>query len=328
MKKQLLIAAMLMAGCHLFAQNAKEVLQFQTRSLATDHIRDVAVETVDGNITVTGVPDGDARVEVLLGMVDPKDHFSGDELKDRATRDYDFSLKVTGQKLVIVARAKQGFKNWEHGCCFSFRLYVPRTVSTHLQTNAGHIDLSALAGGSQQLLTTAGDIHIRQVAGKIDGRATAGKVMAEHCAGDIKLTDSGGPMELADLNGTVEAKTTDDYLKAERISGTLITSASEGKINLSSLSCSLDASTNSAITVSIINPGKYIKLRSQQAINVALPMNVGMNLTLHGGEINVPAAGFKAFSTAPHDVEGVMGNGGVLLTANGGNNGTVRLTVN
>lgn len=340
MKKVFLILMISCTASALFAQyNSKE--PFLTKSLASDAIKDVEVETSGGNISVESVAAGQARVEVYIWPSNRNNGASVSKEAIQKTLDeyYDVKLNASGNKLTASAKSKSRNWNSKNSLSVSFKIFVTRNVSTHLSTSGGNINLTTISG-EQKITTSGGNITINNVKGKIKGTTSGGNIQvkdsdndidlttsggnveANNCTGTIKLNTSGGNVELANLSGNVEASTSGGNVAANTIRGDLAAHTSGGNVELLGLSCNLNASTSGGdIKVTMAEAVKSIKIKNSGGkVELQLPAGKGYNLDLSADKIKTDNLTNFSGKAGDDEIEGTINGGGtkVDVDANGG----------
>ncbi|MGN6179530.1 MAG: hypothetical protein ACTHNW_10140 [Mucilaginibacter sp.] len=326
------------------AQNADRT-PYLTKSLAGDAINKVMVETSAGGIMVTGRSGEAPRIEVYVR--DNHGHeLSHEEAQKRLEKNFDLNINVSGYELDATVKNKHDHLNWNNdGLNISFRIYVPKEVSTDLKTSGGGIDLSDLSG-DENFKTSGGGLHVNNLSGKIHGntsgggidvenssdeielKTSGGGIIAKNCQGHISLLTSGGGLELTDLKGTVNARTSGGGIRGKHIEGELITGTSGGGIDLSDMDCSLDAHTSAgSMSVQMKHVGKYVRVGSSAGnVRLQLPSQQGFDLSMTGERISDHiASGFKG-DWNDKRVNGSVNGGGIPVEVHSNNN--VDLTLN
>lgn len=326
-----------------FAQNGNQE-PYLTKSFANANIKHVNVKTSGGSIAVTGVNAADAHVEVYVNLNNGNNKdISKEELRQRL-EDYELNVSLNGTELEVMAKPKSNF-NWRKSLSISFKVFVPKAVSSNLNTSGGSIKLTNL-NGDQSFTTSGGSLALDQITGNIKGHTSGGaisvantknvidlstsggSIKAENCEGLIKLSTSGGAMHFTNLNGTINAETSGGSIAGENIKGEFITSTSGGSINLKDMACSLETSTSGgSIHVEMKQLGKYVKIHgSVNHVDLQLPSGRGLDLDLRGSRINANISGsFNGEKDEDHMV-GRLNGGGIPITvrtSNGGINVTM-----
>ncbi|MFT3679007.1 MAG: DUF4097 family beta strand repeat-containing protein [Ferruginibacter sp.] len=306
---------------------------FLTQSLSSKNIDEVYSETSGGNISVTGVAASEARVEVYAVPNGREDRLSEAEIKERINADYDLKVDVSGTKLTASARSKHRLLNWKKGLSISFKIYVPKNITTDLNTSGGNIDLKNLSG-RLKFETSGGNLDIDDVAGNIDGRTSGGNINVNHatdhvelttsggniearnCDGMVQLTTSGGDLRLYDLKGTIKASTSGGNVAGKNIGGELRAGTSGGNVDLTELTCSLEASTSGGnIKVDIKETGKYIRITNSGGnVDLDLPKSGGADLDLSAERIKTDHLDNFSGKIEDERVEGKLNGGGVPVT--------------
>src|SRR5882672_8381581 len=134
MKKYLLF--FLIAGLQLSVKAQKSDKPFMTKSLSNESIKDVEVETSGGSISVSGVAVSEARVEVYITSNNNKE-LTNEEIQQRLNEKYNLSVSVANNKLTAIARTKEKINDWKKALNISFKVFVPKNVSTDLSTSGG-----------------------------------------------------------------------------------------------------------------------------------------------------------------------------------------------
>ncbi|MEO5890559.1 MAG: hypothetical protein ABIQ31_09915 [Ferruginibacter sp.] len=346
MKKTILIFLISCTVGTLFAQNDSKQDPFLTKSLATETIKDVDVETSGGNISVESVPAGQARVEVFIWASNRNKggSLSKDEIQKRLDEYYDLNITVADSKVTAIAKSKNKKWDWKNALSISFKVFVTKNVSTHLTTSGGNINLQDLAG-TQRITTSGGNLIIDNVKGKLRGTTSGGNIHvkgsdndidlttsggnieASNCTGEIRLVTSGGSIRLADLDGNVDATTSGGDVRANEIKGDLEANTSGGNIDLSALSCNVSTATSGGnISVSIKVPGKFIRIKNSGGkIDLQLPAGKGYDLDLSADKIKTDNMASFSGKVDDDQIDGKLNGGGTQVTANA-SSGKITLT--
>ncbi|HEY2583312.1 MAG TPA: hypothetical protein VGI43_15985, partial [Mucilaginibacter sp.] len=150
---------------------------YDTRSLANDAIKNVYVKTSGGSISVSGEAGQAPRVEIYV-RGNNNQEFSREEIKKRLDEDYDLKVSVSDHELHAEAKRKHdggGDWDWRRQLSISFKIYVPKQVSTHLGTSGGSIHLDNLSG-DENFSTSGGSLHIETLTGTIKGETSGGSI--------------------------------------------------------------------------------------------------------------------------------------------------------
>jgi hypothetical protein len=342
MQKLAIIMFALVVTIAVHAQTDKE--PYLTKSLSKEAIKDVYARTSGGGITVSGVPDSEARIEVYIKGNNGSD-LSKDEIKRRLEEDYDLEVSASGGKLTAIAKTKTFNLNWKRSLNISMKVYVPKNVSTDLNTSGGGITLTNLAG-NQNFSTSGGGLNLDKLSGRINGKTSGGGIKitdskddidlstsggsidAENCGGNIELSTSGGSISLDNLKGTVYAKTSGGTIRGNGINGSLEAHTSGGSVNLKDLSGSVDASTSGgSMDIEIDQIDKFVTASNSGGnIHLTLPGNKGLDLRLHGERIRVESLSNFSGDQDDHNLNGKINGGGAEVNVK--TSGSITLAFN
>jgi hypothetical protein len=343
-KSAALFLLLLLASASLQAQsNSRD--PYLTQSLSAESVRDIYARTSGGEITVSGVPSADARIEVYITPSRKGASLSKEEIRKRLEDDYDFKVSVENNKLSAIAETKRWNMNWKNGLNISFKIFAPEKVSVDLKTSGGGISLSNLSG-TLDFSTSGGGLHLDKLSGKIHGRTSGGGITvrnandnidlstsgggirAENCTGTIKLVTSGGPIDLDVMQGTIEANTSGGGIHGNKIDGELSASTSGGSVVLRDLSCSVNASTSGGnMEVTVTELRRYVKLsNSGGSIRLQVPGDKGLDLALRAERIKIDALNNFSGQQDEHRVTGKVNGGGITVDAR--TSGSITLALN
>jgi len=332
MKTYFLLFALACSTTTALAQDDSRA-PYLTKSLASDAINRVVVNTSAGGILVSGRSGEAARVEVYIKGNNGRD-LSKEEIKKRLDEDYDLSVSVSGHEVRAIAKSKHNFSDWKRQMSISFKIYVPEQTSTDLRTSGGGINLDNLKG-NESFTTSGGGLNIDRLNGVVRGETSGGGIsvsnsgndinletsgggiIAKNCTGKIRLETSGGGLTLDNLNGNINANTSGGGIHGNSITGELNTSTSGGGIDLKQMDCSLSASTSGgSLNAQIKRVGKYLKLEASSGnINLELPLKQGLNLDLRGNRVQ-PTDKINSFNGEweKDHVKGSVNGGGAPVT--------------
>jgi DUF4097 and DUF4098 domain-containing protein YvlB len=335
MKKYLLFLLLIAGGFTAMAQFNAEKDPFMTKPLTSENIKDVFVQTSGGSISVTGVDPSEARIEVYIRGNNGRNgnELSREEIQKRLDEKYELNVSAAGNKLTATAKVKERNMDWKKGLSISFRIFVPKNISTDLSTSGGSIALTNLSG-NLEFSTSGGSLHIDNVSGKTNGQTSGGSIhvqnsrddidlttsggsiKAENCNGNMRLVTSGGSLSLYDLKGNIRASTSGGSIQGKNIEGELDSHTSGGSIELSDLACSLETSTSGGnISVSMRELGKFIKINnSAGSITLQLPKNKAVDLDLAGGKIKTDHLENFSGRMDEDEIKGKLNGGGIPVS--------------
>jgi hypothetical protein len=341
MKKYFLFTAIIFCNLVLKAQRDKQ--PYLIRPLSGKAINDAKINASGGSISVTGVSDAEARLEVYV-TANNNENLSKEEIQKRLDEYYTLDISINNNQLIASVKPKHALNtNWKKSVNVSFKAYLPVNTTTDLETSGGSIDLSNLSG-SQSFKTSGGSISVKNVKGKMKGRGSGGSIHisnssnnidletsggsidAKNCMGDIKLRTSGGSLQLVGLEGNIDAETSGGSINADDIKGDLVTTTSGGGITLNNLKCNVEAETSGGgINAYITETTNNIKLRnSGGSIRLQLPANKGFDLDLNADKIDVQLKNFSG-SADENSIKGKLNGGGTLVDAHS-NSGKIEVS--
>ena len=337
MKKNFLIVLAVLVSLSSFSQfnGAKE--PFLTKSFKGESFSSTQVQTTGGNISVTGITTGDAKVEVYITSNNGWKNLSKDEIQKRLNEMYDLDISVSNNKLVATAKSKEKIKDWKKALNISFKLFVPKAMANDLSTSGGNISLSILSG-SQDFTTSGGNINIDNVSGKVRGRTSGGNIDlknskddieietsggnidAINCEGKIRLSTSGGNLDFKDLKGDIRGTTSGGNVDGRNISGALFAETSGGNVDFDEMMCSLETSTSGGnINVRVKEFGKYLTINNSGGnVKLQLPKGKGANLNLEADKVRTGQLENFSGSIKEDEVEGTLNGGGVPVKVRAG----------
>ena len=308
-----------------------------TKSLSNESIQNVEAQTSGGSISVLGVNISEAKIEVYVSANNNRNELSKEEIQQRLNEMYNLTISVTNNKLTATAKSKERITDWKKALNISFKIFVPKNVSTDLSTSGGSISLVNVSG-NQNFSTSGGSLNVDNVSGKVDGRTSGGSINlenskddielttsggsinAKNCDGKLRLSTSGGSLDLKDLKGDIRATTSGGSVVGRNVEGELIAHTSGGSIHLSDLSCSLETSTSGGnIDVSIKQLGQYVKISNSAGnIDLELPKGKGMNLDLSADKIKTDHLDNFNGKIDDDEVNGKLNGGGVTVKVDAG----------
>ncbi len=325
MKKLFLTLFAGLAALNLLAAEDKPYI---VKTFSSSSVKDLQVSTSGGGITVAGTAGAESRVEVYIKGSNWNRELSKAEIEERL-ENYTLTIRQEGSSLVCVARNKEKINWGKNGLSITFKIYVPRNISTDLSTSGGGITLSSLKG-NLKFATSGGGLNLKELDGtivgstsgggirlsdctdKIDLHTSGGGIEAINCDGTIKLVTSGGGITLKAISGKINATTSGGSIRVDGIKGDASVSTSGGGIHLFGVSGNMKASTSGGgIEAEISSLGENLALNtSAGSVKVKLPSrSEGLNVDLRGN--NVDFEGLSNF-------EGRKDRNNITGTVNGG----------
>lgn len=328
MRKHFCMLLMVAASYVVTAQD-KAII---TKSLDGAGIAFIEAETSGGNIIVTGVS-GSLRAELWAVPNNSKGNtMSAEQIKEKLDSEYDIEFSVDRNRLIAKAKPKRK-NNWKNGLSISFKMYVPKNVSSNLTTSGGNIELKGIEG-KQDFVTSGGNLVVEDMGGNITGTTSGGNIIIQHardeinmatsggnievkdCTGRIKLATSGGNIALTGVNGNINAGTSGGDVSAEEITGELKASTSGGNLRLSKLSCIVEAATSGGqIEVSLLKISGYVRLSNSGGdIRLFLPKGSGADIAITGEHISTDTLENFSGKVDKKMIDGKLNGGGSKVT--------------
>lgn len=261
------------------------------------------VRTTGGSITVSAHELNTVRVEMYL-QVEGKKIAPGDSEGKEILEDFDIDIAQSASTVSAVVEKKNNTKNWgKSHPSISFIVYVPKLVSSKLNTSGGSIRLEGVEG-SQDVKTSGGSLSFNNLTGKVEGHTSGGSIDIKNHMGTLNAHTSGGTINLRDSKGELSVHT------------------SGGSINIDNVQGSINASTSGgSIKATLLTLDKQVKLHtSGGSIKAVLPSGVGLDLDLTGEKVNSKLQDFNGQADKGR-IKGSMNGGGieVVMSTSGGN---------
>lgn len=215
-----------------------------------------------------------------------------------------------GNEIVAsVERKKRETGFFSDRMSFSFRVYVPERMSTHLKTLAGNIELQNLQG-KQSVKTGGGSINISDINGRLEAYTAGGDIKINRSKGTIYAQTEGGKIYLDDNSGEIRLKSNGGRIVSERTSGTMLAQVGGGDI-----------------WANFVQVGKGINLETSAGnIHLDVPDHMGYDLSLKGTKVDFSDPEKVRGETDPGQIEGTYKDGGPPIDLST-NAGTVTLNI-
>lgn len=188
---------------------------------------------------------------------------------------------------------------------FSYKIYVPTSISTELKTAGGHVTLSGVQG-EQLLKSSGGNIRVSNTSGKVGAYTSGGNIDISSSKGIIFAQTEGGNITIDDSKGEFRLKTNGGRILSERVSGSMLARVGGGDIRAHFLEVAEGVSLET----------------TAGSIFLEVPESTGYELLFSGSEVVFPGLeSFEGIRRVNH-VEGVYKQGGVPINLHT-NHGTV-----
>ena len=148
------------------------------------------VETTGGSIKVSGHQGNAVRVEMYLQIGEKKIAASDVEGK-KILEDYHIDISQNVSTISAIAKKKDNTTfNGKNSSSISFALYVPKQVSSKLNTSGGSISLEGVEG-NQEVKTSGGSLTFKNIEGKTEGHTSGGSINIANYSGSLNAHTSG-----------------------------------------------------------------------------------------------------------------------------------------
>lgn len=256
--------------------------------------------TVAGNIEV--LPSSSAKkVKVELYLDRGYAFWSNTKNLDN----FRITMLQRGNEIVAsVERKKRETSFFSDQMTFSFRVYVPESMSTELKTLGGNIELRNVHG-NQSIKTAGGNISLKDINGHMQAYTSGGNIDITDSKGTIYAQTEGGNISLDRNSGEIRLKTNGGRIISERISGSMLAKVGGGDIR-----------------ANFVQVSEGISLETSAGnIHLEVPARFGYELLLKGSEIIFADSDEVHGEVRTGRIEGTYKDGGPLinLTTNAGN---------
>ena len=202
-----------------------------------------------------------------------------------------------------------------------FEIRVPHQFNLDIDTQGGDISAEALQG-NQQLRTSGGDVHVREIEGTLEANTSGGDIQAEDIQGRGRLKTAGGDISVERASARLTVRTSGGDIKLRRVKGPVSAFTSGGDIRVLGSSDDLRLKTSGGDVRVEDATGQVDAFTSGGDIQL-LRCNGKVRAETSGGDIQLRRVGKARVSTSGGDVEAEMVTGGIRTSTSGGD---VRLT--
>lgn len=218
-------------------------------------------------------------------------------------------LKRGNEIIASVERKKRDRGFFSDRMSFSFRVYVPESISTDLKTLGGNI-LMRNVHGEQAAKTDGGNITLRNVSGHLKAYTSGGNIEVTDSQGTIYAQTEGGNIRLDRSSGEFRLRTRGGRILSERISGTMIARVGGGDIS-----------------ADFMRVGEGINLETSAGdIDLSVPDQVGYELLLSGSEVHFSEPEQVRGEVQTDRIRGTYKDSGPPINLQT-NSGTIRLQI-
>lgn len=271
-----------------------------TKEFTVDDNATLRAYTASGNIEVQTVENTD-KVRVELYLDRGYSFWSNNKNLDN----YRITIIQRGNEVVASVERKSketGF--FSDQMRFSYKIYVPKKLSTELKTARGNVTISGMQG-NHVIKSSGGNIDLESISGKASVYTAGGNITISNSRGVLYGKTTGGNINIAQSQGEIRVQSSAGQVIAERISGTLLAELGAGDIKAHFTCVSEGISLNTGAG----------------NIYVELPFRDGYDLVINGSEIDLPSGlDFSGYRNSRR-VEGRVAGGGapINLTTSHGN---------
>lgn len=191
------------------------------------------------------------------------------------------------------------------------KVYAPMEMTTYLFTSDGNISISDFTG-NQECKTSDGNIKISNIKGNILAKTSDGNIHITDINGSVHSRTSDGEISLKNINGNVELNTSDGNINLANVKGSVSAGTSDGNISFRNLEGALKATTSDGnVEGDIVVLRDHLMIRTSDGnINVTLPDQLGLDLTIKGESLSVPLKNFSGHSEEEF-IQGQINGGGI-----------------
>jgi DUF4097 and DUF4098 domain-containing protein YvlB len=178
---------------------------------------------------------------------------------------------------------------------FSYKIYVPKTMSSEISTSAGDILISGMEG-QHMIKTGGGKLTINKISGKLGAYSASGNIEISSSSGTLYAQTEAGKLSVQDSQGEIRLKTNAGDITAQRISGSMLARTSSGNISANFLTVSTGISFD-------VNSGN---------IDLTIPKK-GYDLLLRGSDIEIFDGENFSGTRNKTEVRGALRGGGATI---------------
>lgn len=272
---------------------------YLTKEFTLENTGTLKAYTIAGNIEVQTIENSDkVRVELYL------DRGYSFWSNSKSLDNYRITILQRGSEIIASVERKDketGF--FSDQMRFSYKLYVPKKISTELKTSRGNVSISGMKG-KHLIKSSGGNIDLENITGKATAYTAGGNINISNSNGILYAKTTGGNITIDQSQGEIRVQSNAGQVIAERVSGTLLAQLGAGDIKAHFL-CITEG-----ISLDTGNGNIYLEL----------PAMDGFELVLGGSQIRLPSTWAFQGERSQTRVEGTVSGGGVpinLTTSHG-----------
>lgn len=218
-------------------------------------------------------------------------------------------LQRGNEIIATVERKKRDTGFFSDRMSFSFKVYVPETISSELKTLAGNISIEEVHG-RQMVKTGGGNITLSDISGHLQAYTAGGNISINDSQGILYAQTEGGNIAVDRSSGELRFKTRGGRIVSERLSGTLLAQVGGGDIH-----------------ADFMRVGEGINLETSAGnIQVTVPDQIGYKLFLRGTKVLFNREEQLEGVVEPGRIEGLFKDSGPPINLQT-NAGTVTLRI-
>lgn len=278
----------------------------------------LTISSHDGNIEVLPGEGNEVRVFYIVKR-------NGKILNiNRTELEKELILEVAHNGSRLEIRVKDKMNQWIKGFTdrmnVHFKIYTPVNTAAGLYTSDGNISVHGLTS-NQNCKTSDGNILISDIRGNVTAKTSDGNIHVKEVLGSSEAVTSDGNITIESVTGDLYSSTSDGNIKLSKVKGAMSLKTSDGDIIFQDVSGSLKASTSDGnIRGTMIELRNELTIRTSDGnINVSVPNDLGLDLDIKGGSLNVPFKNFSGKSDKKY-IQGKSNGGGIpvnLYTSDG-----------
>lgn len=213
---------------------------------------------------------------------------------ERELDNYNLDISQLGNTVSVIVKRKNN--SGRSKLNISFKVLVPKDMSTKFQSSGGTISIDGI-NGTHTVATSGGSIQV------------------VNSSGQVKTSSSGGSFRVENFKGNVEVQTSGGSIKVNNLVGDLMVGSSGGSVTLEDIRGSINASTSGgSIRAQLTNLEKGLSLKSSGgSISAVVPAGQGLDLDLSGGRVNTSLNNFSG-EMKKDRILGKINGGGIPVT--------------
>lgn len=249
--------------------NTEENDPYKVREFEIDGPGLINAFTITGNISVEYVENSNtARVELFV------DRGIAFWSSSKNLDNYRINMLKRGNEIIASVEPKSTDRGlFDDKITFSFKIYVPREMSTQLKTSGGNIMVSGLIG-NHTIKNSGGSVTVTNSRGRIAAYTLGGDIQVDKSSGTIFVQTDGGNITVNDSGGELRLLTTAGTVTANRVEGSMLALVQGGDIyaQFESVAQGINLETKAG-NITLVTPHYY-----------------GYDLTLSGTQVNIPTS--------------------------------------